>query len=47
MLSYIRNNSSKNEIIGFCKPRAMLLYTDRNAVIPTSYEECIKKELTI
>ena len=23
----------------------MLLYTDRNAVIPTSYQECIKKRI--
>jgi len=43
MFDYIRNNSAKNEIIGFCKPRAMLLYTGRNAVIPMSYEACIKR----
>ena len=44
MFSYIRNNSSANEIIGFCKPRAMLLYTGRNAVVPESWEECIDRE---
>ena len=45
MLNYIKNNTSKNGIIGFCKPRAMLLYTGRNAVIPASYEECISKKI--
>lgn len=45
MLNYIKNNTSKNEIIGFCKPRAMLLYTGRNAVIPASYDECIMKKI--
>lgn len=45
MLNYIRNNTGKNEIIGFCKPRAMLLYTGRNAVIPVSYAECIMKKI--
>ncbi len=46
MLNYLKNNTNKNEIIGFCKPRAMLLYTGRNAVIPTSYDECIKKKIS-
>ena len=45
MLNYIKNNTNKNEMIGFCKPRAMLLYTGRNAVIPTSYDECIRKKI--
>ena len=45
MLNYIKNNTGKNEIIGFCKPRAMLLYTERNAVIPASYDECIRKKI--
>jgi hypothetical protein len=45
VLNFIRNNTNKNEIIGFCKPRAMLLYTGRNAVIPASYDECIKKKI--
>ena len=45
MLNYIKNNTAKNEIIGFCKPRAMLLYTGRNAVIPVSYEECVRKKI--
>ena len=45
MFSYIRNNSTANEIIGFCKPRAMLLYTERNAIVPESYEECIDREV--
>ena len=45
MFNYIKNNTTKNEIIGFCKPRAMLLYTGRNAVIPASYEECIRKKI--
>lgn len=46
MFDYIRNNSAKNEMIGFCKPRAMLLYTGRNAVIPVSYDECIKRNIS-
>ncbi len=45
MLNYIKNNTNKNEIIGFCKPRAMLLYTGRNAVIPVTYEECVRKKI--
>lgn len=43
MFDYIRNSTAENEIIGFCKPRAMLLYAGRNAVIPVSYEQCIKR----
>lgn len=46
MFDYIRNSSAKNEMIGFCKPRAMLLYTGRNAVIPVSYDECIKRNIS-
>ncbi|MGH2647952.1 MAG: hypothetical protein ACRDE8_10310, partial [Ginsengibacter sp.] len=46
MFDYIRNNSAKNEMIGFCKPRAMLLYTGRNAMIPVSYNECIKRNIS-
>ena len=45
MLSFIKSNTNKNEIIGFCKPRAMLLYTGRNAVIPASYDECVRKKI--
>jgi hypothetical protein len=45
MFNYIRNNSSKNEIIAFLKPRAMLLYTGRNCIVPLSYEECIDREV--
>ncbi len=45
MFSFIKNNTNKYEIIGFCKPRAMLLYTGRNAVIPVSYEDCIRKKI--
>lgn len=45
MWNYIKSNTNKNEIIGFCKPRAMLLYTGRNGVIATSYDECIKKKI--
>ena len=45
MFNYIRNISSKNEIIAFLKPRAMLLYTGRNCIVPLSYEECIDREV--
>jgi hypothetical protein len=45
MFNYIRNTSSKNEIIAFLKPRAMLLYTGRNCIVPLSYEECIDREV--
>jgi len=45
MFTYIRDSSSKNQIIGFLKPRAMLLYANRNSVVPISYEECIKRNI--
>ena len=45
MFGYIRNNTPAGGIIGFCKPRAMLLYTGRNSVVARSYEECISKKI--
>lgn len=45
MFNYIRDSTNKNEIIGFLKPRAMLLYSGRNSIIADTYEECMDRDI--
>lgn len=44
MFKFLKQNTSDTDLIGYWKPRAMLLYSDRNGVIPKSMNECLSKK---
>ena len=41
LFEFLKQNTAKQDLIGFWKPRAMLLYSGRNSIVPRSYAECI------
>jgi|GEM_PF-1754625 len=45
MFAFIRNATLSSDLVGFWKPRAMLLYTERNGVILKSLDDCIRRKI--
>ena len=43
LFDYLEKNTDKRSLIGFWKPRVMLLYSSRNSVIASDYAECMFK----
>lgn len=44
MFNFLKQHTDTNDLIGHWKPRAMLLYSQRNAVIPHTIDECVSKK---
>jgi len=44
MFDFIARHTRKTDLIGFWKPRAMLLYSGRNSIVPFSYQDCVRRK---
>jgi hypothetical protein len=44
MFDFIKKNTPKGSIVGYWKPRIMLLYGGRNGIVNQTYSDCIKRK---
>jgi len=47
MFVYLKENTDRNDIIGFWKPRVMLLYTERNSVVLQTVNQCSERNVDL
>lgn len=45
LFHFLKQSTNEKSLVGYWKPRAMLLYSQRNARLATSYAECLEKNI--